>query len=123
MPTTHSVLPSCSAPGASVALFTGVSPISAGSYATTDRLCSGFTYTTCPGTWTVPANVIVTSPTDTGTVLRSTTTSPRAASTTKPVPWKLVSAMPETEYGMSYVTNTSDGVSFFSRGSVEVGSA
>jgi hypothetical protein len=40
-----------------------------------------------PGTSTEPANVRRTSPTEAGTVLRSTTTKPRAASTTTPVPW------------------------------------
>ena len=55
----------------------GVPSSSCGSNDTIARLCSGWTYSTRPGTSTEPANVRRTSPTATGTVLRSTTTSPR----------------------------------------------
>ena len=64
----------------------GVVPMSFGSYDTTARLCNGCTYSTRPGISIVPENVSRTSPSGVGTVLRSTSTSPRSASMIKPVP-------------------------------------
>ena len=87
MPTTTTDSPGTSSRGSSVAERIGVPSSSFGSNETIATLCSGCTYSTRPGTSTDPANVRRTSPTATGTVLRSTATSPRAASTTRPVPW------------------------------------
>ena len=49
-------------------------------------LSQGQTLKVSDGTWSVPAKVMFTSPAATGTVLRSTTTRPCSASTTRPVP-------------------------------------
>ena len=65
---------------------TGVSPIAFGSYETMARLCSGCRCSIFASTSSEPANVTVTSPIAIGTVLRSTITKPRSASTTSPVP-------------------------------------
>ena len=85
-PTTATSSPGSSVLLTNVALLTGVSPISFGSYETTARLCSGWMYSTRPGISSEPANVNRTSPMAMGTVLRSTTTQPRAASAMSPVP-------------------------------------
>ena len=58
-----------------------------GSKDTIATLCRGWMYSTRPGISIEPANVRRTSPGATGTVLRSTTTRPRSASISRPVPW------------------------------------
>ena len=56
-PTTATSSPGSSVLLRNVALLTGVSPISFGSYETTARLCSGWMYSTRPGISSEPANV------------------------------------------------------------------
>ena len=84
--------------------------IAAGSYSTTAKLWVGWRKRAVAATSTVHANSTRTSPSATGTVLRSTSTSPRLASTTTPAPMYLRPATPSIWYGMSKSTRTSDGV-------------
>ena len=87
-PTSQSASPTSTGSGRSLALRTGVPARSAGSYATTASPCSGWSATRRPGTVAERPKVSRRSPSETGTVSRSTTTRPRSASTTRPVPEK-----------------------------------
>mmetsp|Transcript_44019 Transcript_44019/g.141471 ORF Transcript_44019/g.141471 Transcript_44019/m.141471 type:complete len:247 (+) Transcript_44019:429-1169(+) len=109
-PTNMHSSPTSSGVGERVADLTLSPQSSAGSYLTRAMLWVGWRKAVTAGTSTVEANSIRHAPSATGTVLRSTSTRPTAASTTTPIPAYLRPATPSIWYGMSKSTRTRDGV-------------
>ena len=99
MPTNSVAQPTASGASPSSSSATGVPPSSAGSKASTVKLAVGCRKRTRAGTSTLAANVSCTSQHATGTVLRSTTASPRAASTTSAQPMKDAECTPSASSG------------------------